>query len=253
MWQRIIATIFIFGLIGVGWAESWRFLDNQQSKHDEQSVAAVPDLNLPPAVVEMDRGGKPLPGISLHMSIRLINHSADRRKYLIDYGHVDGSRFSVHLSSDNVFTLMFVDNKKEPHPVQIPLGGDGIPLGRFFYLGCELGIGGNITVLRILIDGKEARSLELPFKTDLGELDVPGGVIGADLNGTDGAWFDIAEKLVLSETVIPQKLTAMKEYFDGRPHNVYLEFRGNQWMQIQQTGNAIQEDTQHSPIFRDER
>ena len=111
-----------------------------------------------------------LPGISLHMNIRIINASAPRRKYFIDFGHIDGPRLSVYLSSDNVFTLMFVDNKKEPHPVQIPLGGDDIPIGRFFYLACEIGEGGNITMVRILSNGSEIRRLDLPFKTDIGSL-----------------------------------------------------------------------------------
>ena len=59
MWQRIIATIFIFGLIGVGWAESWRFLDNQQSKHDEQVLQPYQTLIYRPLSLRWIVAGSP--------------------------------------------------------------------------------------------------------------------------------------------------------------------------------------------------
>ncbi len=125
---------------------------------------------------------EPLPGISLHMAIRINNVLGNRKKYLFDFGQKSGTRLSVYISPDNIFTYAFIDNKGELHSIHIPLGGtNGIPITNFFYLACELGIDNNSTLLRVIVNGKVYGSSRIPYRIDISPIDIPNGVMGADL------------------------------------------------------------------------
>lgn len=179
------------------------------------------------------------PGISFQALIRLNDISTNRRKYLIDFGSVNGSRFSVYISSDNVFTFSFIGARGEPHPIQLPIGSRSIPFGNPFYLICELGIDGQSTLLRMLIDGKEIKSIRFPFKVDLGGIDVIGGVIGADLNGNNGAYFDMGTLMIFSKTKTPSEIDAttnmVLDYFQSSKR-YFMPYRGERWMRINKAG-----------------
>jgi hypothetical protein len=195
-----------------------------------------------------------LPGMSLHMQIRLNHLAGDRRKYLFDFGNKNNERLSIYISPDSIFTLAFLDAKGEQHPVQIPLGGDGIPLGEFFYLGCEFGIDGQSTQLWVLVDGKERGSIRLPFRVDIESLDVPGGVVGADLDGNNGGSFDLKEFLAYSKTLNEKDIQNLAQYFQGHSNIPHVEFRGKQWMRVKSVGShdLKQIDPSAAPIFRKE-
>lgn len=185
------------------------------------------------------------PGISFHALFKLNDVNANRRKYIIDFGHVNGSRFSVYVSSDNVFTFSFVDAKGEPHPIQLPVGSSGTPFGQFFYLICEIGIDGQSTVFRMVINGNEIKAIQLPFKVDLGSIDLPGGVIGADLNGKNGASFDLGTMMIFKTTMISSQITILtklvSDYYQF-PCRQIIKFSGNQWLRVNKAGfsNPIQ-------------
>jgi len=188
------------------------------------------------------------------MQIRLNHLSGNRRKYLFDFGNTNNERLSVYISPDSIFTLAFLDAKGEQHPVQIPLGGDGIPLGIFFYLGCEFGIDGQSTQLWVLVDGKERGSIRLPFRVDIESLDVPGGVVGADLDGKNGGSFDLKELLAYSTTLDSNAVEYTLRYFQGHSNIAHVEFRGKQWMRVKSVGrhDLKQSDASAAPIFRKE-
>ncbi len=60
LWQRILATIFIFGLIGVGWVASWRFLNNVQHTKSYDPFSEL-DLGFLIATVTNRVAGDPEP------------------------------------------------------------------------------------------------------------------------------------------------------------------------------------------------
>ena len=43
LWQRILTVAFVFGLIGVGWVECWRYLDNQYESINQAKQATQPE------------------------------------------------------------------------------------------------------------------------------------------------------------------------------------------------------------------
>jgi hypothetical protein len=180
------------------------------------------------------------PGISFQALIRLNDISDNNRKYLVDFGKINESRFSIYISSDNVFTFSFIDAKDEPHLIQMPIGTNGIPFGKLFYLTCELGIDGQNTLLRMLVDGKEIKFIQLPFKVDLGKIDVRGGVIGADLNGNNGASFDMGTMMIFSTTMIPSQVTALTgmvlDYYKSPGRNLKTFLNNKQVWRINKSG-----------------
>jgi hypothetical protein len=193
------------------------------------------------------------PGFSLHSLIKINDISANRKKYLFDLGQVNGSRFSVYISTDNIFTFSFIDAVGEPHNIQLPIGSNGIPFGKQFYLICELGIDGQSTLLRMLIDGKEIKSIQLPFKVDLGGIDVPGAVVGADLNGENGASFDMGNLIVLAETLTSSQITeVIKVNYNQSSKQHFATFNGKQWMRANKTGfrDLVQNNRSLQPIWK---
>ena len=179
-----------------------------------------------------------LPGMAIHMWVRINHLPALRRKYLLDFGKKDRERLSVYVSSDNIFTVSFVDANGEPHPLQIPIGTDGFPLGDFFHLGCEAGISATTTVVRIVVNGKKMREVILPFRANIGALDVDNGVLGADLDGKDGASFDLAELMVFVNTLPAIDEQNLERYFRERIRTKIVQFKGIQWMRVSKAAQA---------------
>ena len=181
---------------------------------------------------------EPLPGISLHMAIRINNVLGNRKKYLFDFGQITGPRLSVYISPDNIFTCAFLDNKGEPHPIHIPLGGtNGIPMARFFYLACELGIDNNSTLLRVIVDGNVYGSTRLPYRIDISSIDIPNGVMGADLEGKNGNSFDLQEFAVYSILLSDEDIVDALKYFNSNfPPTKYVAFNGKQMLRAGEYG-----------------
>ena len=243
-----LMILLVLAVVGLSCFWSSEF---QQPKHPQQtgnSDAPTSPQTAPVAVMSA------LPGMSLHMQIRLNHLAGNRRKYLFDFGNINNERLSIYISPDSIFTLAFLDAKGEQHPVQIPLGGDGIPLGEFFYLGCEFGIDGQSTQLLVLVDGKERGFIRLPFRVDIESLDVPGGVVGADLNGNNGGSFDLKEVIAYSKTLDGKEVQDIAQYFQGHSNVPHVEFRGKQWMRVRsvRSHDLKQLDPSAAPIFRKE-
>lgn len=193
-----------------------------------------------------------LPGFSLHLYIRVNHLAASRRKYLVDFGKENGERLSLYISKDNILTLSFVDKKREPHLIQLPVGRKGFPLGEWLYASCELGVSGQTTEMSLRVNGKQIGALFLQFKTDLGALDFYNGVIGADLTGKSGAAIDLSDVGVNLKTMTKAEMRLFLKHFGGKK-NKYLQFNGEQWMRIGsmvEKGNAMQPDPSKAPRFR---
>jgi hypothetical protein len=197
-------------------------------------------------------------GISFQTLIKLNNVSVleNHRKYIFDFGQINGSRLSLYLSPDGIFTFSFLDAHGEPNLIKSPIGNGGVPFGKFFYLVCELGIDDQSTVMRMIIDDKEFKSDKLPFKIDLGGIDIPGGVVGADLNGENGSSFDMVRLFVFSKTFTTPQIVALKktmaDYIYANPNYAFIEYNGKQWMRFNKVGfrDLSQDNKLLQPIWK---
>jgi hypothetical protein len=231
-YRTVAAILLMFSLIGYSTYEivvkSWALL-HQQS-------------------------GPAMPGISLNFIIRIRNRFGNERQYLADFGQPGNSRLSLYISPNKFLTLVLTDANGEANPLEIPLG-EGVPIDRFILLTCEVGVKEKSTIMRVFVNGERIRNVELPFRLDLGTLDMPGGVVGADLQGQHGAEFDAVEIASNSATFSDAELAQMLCYARQLPvaHRSYLKFSGNQWIRARGTtfGHAdlIQVDSKSAPSF----
>jgi hypothetical protein len=200
-------------------------------------------------------------GVSFQTLIKLTNVSAseNHRKYIFDLGQIKESRLSLYISPDGIFTYSLLDARGEQHHIKAPIGNGGVPFGKFFYLLCEIGIDGQSTVMRMMIDGKEFKSDRIPFKVDMGAISVRGGAVGADLNGENCASFDMVRLMVLSTTMTtPQAIElkkTMDEYVYANPHSAFIEYNGKQWMRFNKSGfsDLSQDNKLFQPTWRENK
>ncbi len=193
-----------------------------------------------------------LPGISLNFLIRLENRLGGERQYLLDFGQADRSRLSVYISSEKFLTFLVIDAKGEPHSLQVALGGNDLPLDQFIYLACEIGIKSQSTIMRMAVNGRVVRYAELPFRVDVGAIDAPGGVLGADIQGQYGARFDFAELAMNASTLSEEKAAQELCWFKkGKPKDDYLKFNGKQWIRARSFGHPDfwQTNAEFAPVY----
>jgi len=167
-----------------------------------------------------------LPGVSIQMLIRLKNQPVDRRKYILDFGHIDRNRFSVYITKDNLFTMEVIDGSEDHHSIQLLLGGEDVPVGIPIHIGCEVGVTGNSTIMRLTINGKNKEVLDINRRIDIAALDISNGVIGADLNKTNNAAFELVEIWSFTVTLKNDELAAMNKYFSGIINNSHDQLGG---------------------------
>jgi hypothetical protein len=106
-------------------------------------------------------------------------------------GEAAKGRFSIYLDPENRFTLSVLDTQGELYTVRVPSGASGVPLNEFIYLSCEVGTTDKSTSLRVLVNAREVSTLVIPFKIELGALDLKGGMIGADLNSQNNESYSV--------------------------------------------------------------
>ena len=190
-----------------------------------------------------------LPGMAMAMRLRINNLPADRRKYILDFGQAARERLSVYISADSIFTLLFTDIKGEPHVAQIPLGGSGMPFAEYFTLICEIGVDGQSTHLYVTANGVAKSVITLPFRVDVSLLDIPNGVVGADLTGINGGAFDLIGLMPFTATLDDRDIDEINKNF-AQASAFASSFRGDQWMRVGETNNNLnQDDSRHRPFF----
>jgi len=176
-------------------------------------------------------------GVSLHSVLSLHPLSEPRRKYLFDLGRIDRERLSIYFDPDNVLTLALISSSNEPYSVRI--APQDVPLDHFIYLSCEVAVKTNSTSLRILINGKVVGSQDLPFAVSPNRIEPTGAVIGADLNGQNGAKFDLAESVLLSQTLTSHELKDLLQHFADNKQRQCVRFSGSQWLRNQGQGKGF--------------
>lgn len=175
-----------------------------------------------------------LPGLSVNLVLRLQNRLGSQRQYVADFGQLDGTRLSLYVSPDKLMTLAFQDQSGKLYLLTAPIGTI-VPLNSFFDVIAEIGIREQGTVMRMFINGREVQHLEIPSKVDFGKFDVHNGVIGANLQGGNGAQFDLVEFAVYGETLCDACIDVTLKRLKQAPAKA-ARFSGDQWMRIQSFG-----------------
>jgi len=189
------------------------------------------------------------PGISLHTEVRLYALQENRRQYLYDLGQIDKDRFSVYLDPDNVLTVALVSSKNEPYNIRV--SPSDVPMERFIFLSAEVAIRDRSTLLTASTNGTIVGKLELPFKVAPDRIDPAGAVIGADLNGQNGARFDMAESILSSLTLTSDEFKGLLENIRNKARKQYVEFNGSQWLRSRGKGKgAYQDSPEAAPRLR---
>lgn len=157
-----------------------------------------------------------LPGFSSFVFVRLYDTPEPRRKYLFDFVAPTGSGASAFISSSDVFTFSITDIHNEPYDLEIPLSDNKIPIDRFIFLACDVGITDNHTIMRVLVDGKTIgmRSLELPVDFGPDYWKWSKAILLADRNGTNNAPFTVALWGVAHQTLSNARLARIQFHFD---------------------------------------
>jgi hypothetical protein len=225
-WMLFIAVLVAPFIMGASWIGIWRLTKKRQLLIG--SSVSTPASKYEPATPE----GR-LPGISFHLLLRLNAPFKTHRQYVFEFGKKDAARLSAYLSSAGIFTLTFTDAKQESYNIQIPIGGDGIIIGEWMYFGCEVGIGGNSTALRVHLNDRTVGSLQLPFRTDPGDLDIPnGGALGSNLDRDSCANFDVANMVLYGSTLPTKELPNICAFLLGRNLDRFVRFSGSQFMKF---------------------
>ncbi len=153
-----------------------------------------------------------LPGVSFHAALRIDNVTALRRKYIFELKSPDGPAAAFFLSASNLFTFAVSDTRGESYSIQLPIGKDGIPMGRFIHLVCEGGSSSNSSFLRILVDGKQIQRRDFPLPIDMGNR-LWQLTIGADSEKKNNATFALAEVIFYTMTFNEDEHRKTSEYF----------------------------------------
>ena len=119
---------------------------------------------------------------------------------------------SLYLSPKGILTFS-VNAQKEQYSVRTQIGSGGVPFGKFFYLVCEIGIDGQSTLMRMVVDNNEIEPIRFPLKIDLRGLIAPSMVIGSDLNCKNGAFFDFISLDIFLKTLTTSDITTMQKLY----------------------------------------
>jgi hypothetical protein len=122
---------------------------------------------------------------------------------------------------------------------------------RFIFLSAEVAIRDRSTLLTASTNGTIVGKLELPFKVAPDRIDPAGAVIGADLNGQNGARFDMAESILSSLTLTSDEFKGLLENIRNKARKQYVEFNGSQWLRSRGKGKgAYQDSPEAAPRLR---
>ncbi len=133
-----------------------------------------------------------LPGFSATFGLKILNVPALRRQYVFHYEDAEAAKVDLYFSPNDLFIFSGTDVRGEAFSLEIPVGNNGIPIYKFMFLSCEIGVSSNATYLRVLVDGKEVQSRDFSYRADLGSRNWEKGRIGADAQGQNNSAFEIA-------------------------------------------------------------
>jgi hypothetical protein len=254
-WKGVIWFSFALwccvGLLAAIYAHQHYFpqTSNQQpaTKDDIQEInRQLADLYKrlqPPADYVVEK----YPGFSLQGLFSLHLLTEHRRKYLFDFGKTNQDRVSIFFDPDNILTLALIATNGETYNVRV--APENVPLDQMLYLSCEIGFGERSTFLRVLINSNQVGIVSIPFKV-LAAVDTAGGVMGADMDGKNGAAFDVAEVMKYGTTLNSGDVKQLLEYFSNSERKQLIQFNGKQWLRQGKDKGFHQDISEAMPRIR---
>jgi hypothetical protein len=149
-----------------------------------------------------------LPGFSFISVIELQDKNPGERQYVFDQSSPGGGRVAFYLSRSEHFTFSVTDIHGEAYSLEVPLGRNGIPVGKFIYLLCEIGVASDRSYIRIMLDDRVLSYRILYFPIDLGGTKWTGS-LGADLNGRNNAAFALGEAGIFDRTLSKEEFARL--------------------------------------------
>jgi hypothetical protein len=140
---------------------------------------------------------KGLPGFTAFAFVRLDNNPGPKDRYVFDQATSDGARVAFYQSANGLFIFSIRTINGAFYHVEVPAGSD-LPIDRYMFLYCDVGIGKDSTVARVMVDGKEIRRRVFGFPMDFGKQDWE--LITVDSKGQEDTPFRIGVFGVGQET-----------------------------------------------------
>ena len=142
-----------------------------------------------------------LPGFAYQEVVRLQSGQTTDRQYQYEISSPEGAKASFYLTKDGDWAFAVTGTSGEPHMLEIPLGADGIPFDQWVAVLCEAGSASGYSYLRVLVNGKEVKRLDLEFPIPFGSRRWTNVHIGSDQSGQNGGAFMFTGAAVMATTV----------------------------------------------------
>ncbi len=148
-----------------------------------QVLAKVEELQKQVSTLSLTE--EPQPGFSMHMLLTLRRQGeSSTPHYIIDYGAIDNTRFSVYLN-DNGSALIFAILDGDGHRYSVDAAVESeVPLNAPFYLAASVGYGSDYSRMGLFVDNKKIRSLIIDRQVNT-DYAKHSGIIGCDLAKTN--------------------------------------------------------------------
>lgn len=132
-----------------------------------------------------------LPGFSNILGLKIEDAAGIKRQYLFEYQTAEGSRTSLYFSAAGDRLIFSVgDIRGDSESIDLSIGRKGVPLNKFVFVTCQVGLETTKTYMRVLLNGEEVGSRALPFRMDLGSRQWTTGSLGADSQGRNNSAFE---------------------------------------------------------------
>src|SRR5208282_1254482 len=133
-----------------------------------------------------------LSGFFAFAYLRMYDTPELQRRYIFQFANLEGGKAQFFLSASDIFTFSVTDVDGETYPLEVPYGVNGVPIDRYIFLYCDVGVGKNNTTLCIFIDGKGLKSRVFDLPIEVGGHNWQNITFGADNNGQLLAPFKVA-------------------------------------------------------------
>lgn len=153
-----------------------------------------------------------MPGIGLHLIIRIGDLADERRKYVFDFGRKPGPWASLFLSKSDAFIFSVTDINGEPYSLEIPTGWRGFPVAKWSQFSLEAGSDGVTAFLRASLNGRSVAYREIPFAVDFGALTVEAGALGMDRSGKNGGAFEVSQLVGYARTLDEREMRQLTKH-----------------------------------------
>jgi hypothetical protein len=150
-------------------------------------------------------------GFSSQLNLEIRNVAELRRQFIFQNITPEKAKAGFYLSANDRFVFSITDIREETYTLDVPIGGEGIPIYRPIFLVCEAGIGSNETYMRILVDGVEIAERTLPYRVDLGSRNWAAATMGADAQGKQNSAFVVSTWSFGHVTLTDKDIIGLKE------------------------------------------